>query len=118
MLQDRHDQFSEILQAVRQQGIDDEAVGCALLEPGLNGVGHLFGGADKIAPWPGEAQGDFAQGQAFVAGQLFDPLRAAFLAVGTQVAQVGKRGVQRVLAEIMVIEGAAEGDDCVFDAHQ
>ena len=49
---------------------------------------------------------------------MLDALGAAFLAVGTQVAEFGEGRIQRVLAEIMVIERPAEGDDGVLHSDQ
>ncbi len=49
LLQHRHHLFSEILQTVRQDAVDDEAIGCACLEPCLYRVGNLIGRADEVA---------------------------------------------------------------------
>ncbi|RMR96205.1 hypothetical protein ALP75_205085 [Pseudomonas syringae pv. actinidiae] len=89
-----------------------------MFEPRLKGIGNLLRRANKVAARQGEAQGDFSQAQAFVSGQLLDPVRTAFLAVGTQIAQFREWLVQWVLAEIMVIERATKGDDGVFDSDQ
>ncbi|MNR53208.1 hypothetical protein D3C85_1731820 [compost metagenome] len=52
LLQDRHDQFGEILQAVGQQRVDDETVRRTFFEPLLNRVGDVLGGADEIPARP------------------------------------------------------------------
>ncbi|MNH04913.1 hypothetical protein D3C79_642200 [compost metagenome] len=117
-MQQGHHQLGEILQAIGQQRVDDEAVGGAVFEPVLQGVGDLLGGAGEVASWAREAQGQLAQAQAFVAGQLLQLVGGALVAVVAEGAQVGERCIQLVLAEVVVVERAAEGDQGVLDAHQ
>ncbi|KAI3480423.1 hypothetical protein L1887_57437 [Cichorium endivia] len=100
LLQHRHHQLGKALQAVRQQGIDDETVRRLVFEPVLHGVGHVLGGADEVALRRGEAQRHLAQGQAFLAGDALELVGRALVALAAEVAEIGEGRVEVMAAEV------------------
>ncbi len=82
LLQHRHHQLGEVLQAVRQHRVDDEAIAGAALEPGLDRIGDLLRAPTKSRLGREKRRATFTQAQAFIPGQLLDPVGTTFLAVG------------------------------------
>jgi hypothetical protein len=87
-----------------------EAVGGAVHEPAFDFIRDGFGAADEGALPAAQRIGGLSQGVALFGGDADDLFGVALVAVERDAGEVGEGRVELVLAEVVIVEGAAQLD--------
>ena len=97
---------------------EDEAIGSALVDPADDLVGDMIRRADEGRARRCGIERDFAQRQVLLARRLLDAVGGGAEIVVADIADIRERLVERIDAEIMMVEEAAEIEQRLLDGDE